>query len=89
MGSIAKKGLNQYLMQLQQHPLRTKVPTHVSLYFFYFFSRIYFSFIKTKNGLFVTLSFSLLFFALSFGVCGQRRKLNESFDLFALFHIWV
>ncbi|XP_030491628.1 peroxisomal membrane protein PMP22 [Cannabis sativa] len=27
MGSIAKKGLNQYLMQLQQHPLRTKAIT--------------------------------------------------------------
>ncbi|KAH6795912.1 hypothetical protein C2S51_036898 [Perilla frutescens var. frutescens] len=27
MGSIAKKGLQQYLLQLQQHPLRTKVIT--------------------------------------------------------------
>ncbi|KAG5622921.1 hypothetical protein H5410_008139 [Solanum commersonii] len=27
MGSIAKKGLQQYLLQLQQHPLRTKAIT--------------------------------------------------------------
>ncbi|KAK2992491.1 hypothetical protein RJ640_005638 [Escallonia rubra] len=27
MGSIAKKGLQQYLLQLQQHPLRTKALT--------------------------------------------------------------
>ncbi|KAH9749597.1 peroxisomal membrane protein pmp22 [Citrus sinensis] len=27
MGSIAKKGLQQYLIQLQQHPLRTKAIT--------------------------------------------------------------
>ncbi|KAL8462708.1 hypothetical protein ACS0TY_032845 [Phlomoides rotata] len=27
MGSLAKKGLQQYLIQLQQHPLRTKVIT--------------------------------------------------------------
>ncbi|KAL0286196.1 UNVERIFIED_CONTAM: Peroxisomal membrane protein PMP22 [Sesamum angustifolium] len=27
MGSVAKKGLQQYLIQLQQHPLRTKVIT--------------------------------------------------------------
>ncbi|KAI3466557.1 hypothetical protein Pfo_023220 [Paulownia fortunei] len=27
MGSLAKKGFQQYLMQLQQHPLRTKVIT--------------------------------------------------------------
>ena len=25
MGSVAKKGLQQYMLQLQQHPLRTKV----------------------------------------------------------------
>lgn len=25
MGSVAKKGLQQYLLQLQKHPLRTKV----------------------------------------------------------------
>uniref|UniRef100_A0A2P2KN92 Peroxisomal membrane protein PMP22 n=1 Tax=Rhizophora mucronata TaxID=61149 RepID=A0A2P2KN92_RHIMU len=27
MGSLAKKGLNQYLLQLQRHPLRTKAIT--------------------------------------------------------------
>ncbi|PKI57395.1 hypothetical protein CRG98_022240 [Punica granatum] len=27
MGSVAKKGLQQYLLQLQQHPLRTKAIT--------------------------------------------------------------
>lgn len=27
MGSVAKKGLQQYLAQLQQHPLRTKMIT--------------------------------------------------------------
>lgn len=33
MGSLAKKGLNNYVKQLQQHPLRTKVPLllHLSL----------------------------------------------------------
>lgn len=35
MGSIAKKGLQQYLIQLQQHPLRTKV---LFFLFFFFFS---------------------------------------------------
>ncbi|ONI10479.1 hypothetical protein PRUPE_4G049900 [Prunus persica] len=31
MGSIAKKGLQQYLLQHQHHRLRTKVKSHVSV----------------------------------------------------------
>lgn len=33
MGSLAKKGLQQYLLQLQHHPLRTKVPGYLSCAF--------------------------------------------------------
>lgn len=36
MGSLAKKGLQQYLLQLQHHPLRTKVPTYLSCAFVIF-----------------------------------------------------
>lgn len=30
MGTIARKGLQQYLLQLQRHPLRTKVRVALS-----------------------------------------------------------